>query len=100
MLRRLPLLYVLLLAAAFAALQAFGLAHAAEHAFEDHDHGGVVCELDAVASEDDELLAPPALAGAPEPFSVASAPLRVASDDRSRYSIWPPPARGPPFFER
>ena len=42
----------LLLAAAIVWLQAYSLAHAAEHGDEPHEHEGVECELTVFATED------------------------------------------------
>jgi len=82
MTRQISLLHVLLLALTLAGFQAFGLAHAAEHGFEEHTHSFVTyvvspcagsdrhhdnddddgfeidCELDIIASEDDEAITP------------------------------------------
>ena len=75
-------MHVLLLALTLAGFQAFGLAHAAEHGFEAHTHSFVTqdagpcegsdhhhdhddddgfeidCEIDFIASEDDDTVAP------------------------------------------
>ncbi len=75
--------------------QSIGLAHAAGHGFDPHDHDGIECDFDMRLHEDSAILPPsPAL---PSP-SVASArqvlgailPVPVAQP-----ASWPQP-RGPP----
>lgn len=88
--------FKLMLAAVFVWIQAYSLAHAAEHGHEPHDHDGVECELTVFASEDIAILPAP-----PEIKHFFSLWERFASLSYANDSWqWPlqrgPPARGPP----
>jgi hypothetical protein len=96
MLRRLGFLWGLFLALVVVATQAFAVSHAAEHGFEDHDHGEVACEIDGLASKKD--LAVPASPAAhlfPPPMWRTASPARAFGQVFVRCN-WPPPARAPP----
>ncbi|MCI4643708.1 MAG: hypothetical protein MRY64_02875 [Hyphomonadaceae bacterium] len=80
--------------------QAGTLAHAAEHGFEEHDHDGIVCALDALAIHQDQILPP-------EPVQLDLPPqttfLPLALPETPAWN-WPlqraPPARAPPCMDR
>lgn len=88
----------LVLAAAIVWLQAYSLAHAAEHCEESHQHDGVECDLTVFATEDMGIL-PEGSAGE----FVSPAPALVVRDFAGTLQArnWPPergpPPRGPPL---
>ena len=86
----------LFLATTFVWIQAYSLAHAAEHGEEHHEHEGVECELTVFASEDQAILPDPPSSPAPAHF------LLVLPTDIALISAHSRPldrgqsARGPP----
>ena len=71
--------------------QAGALGHAAEHGFENHEHEGIVCQLDAVLIQHQAILPDPPVLVPPRPGLENSAHISAGPGEGR-----PPPARAPP----
>ena len=95
-----PFALKVVLAALIVWLQAFSLAHAAEHGDEPHEHDGVECELTLFTSEDTVILP----SGVASDFAPPTPAIQVRDFGTLDTRTWPPergpPPRGPPSHKQ
>ena len=83
--------------ALFLLMQSFAVSHASAHGHHDHGHDGIQCEIEVIASEQDGVNPPSALAD-----TVVTSPAETVFRKAYVSATYPgaggraPPPRGPP----
>lgn len=89
--------FVLATLSALVWFQASALAHAAEHGFDNHEHHGIPCQLDALAHEDHVILPDPPVFDLPVASRIEQAAPAAMTSDCVPPPGQAPPARAPPL---